>query len=241
MRLAVHWSECVLERRSYMIRWAEYDLAPMAPEDRSDAATPSSWRHYRLASVAVAIAAPVGSRVVTVHRPGTTQRPGGVERRLAVWWAPVRAPPGLDAETVARLAHFGRRGFRVLTAEEVAAMARRRSDDGPGLFGEDPPGTGAYGQPAGPEGITTGAREVVAAAPHGVTAPAPRRVEEVRSEIEAIAAEVIAHAERPMREAIARALGHLRAERFETARAILEGALEGDGDGDGRPKGAQAS
>lgn len=210
MRIVVHWSLCVLERRSYCLRWAEYDFAPLPSEDRRDGGTLEGWRHYRLPSTAVAVEAPVGSRVVEVRRPDTAQRIGGEERRLAVHFEPYRAPHGIDAETVAWMAWKGIKGFRVIgRADQVA---KRKVDGGPTLFGDEPETAGAY--PVIRPSIEPAARPAT------------------RTEIEAIAADVIANAEQPLRRAIERALEQLRnaserdePARIETARAILECAL----------------
>lgn len=220
MRITVHWSVCVLERRAYQLRWAEYDFAPLAAEDRRSGAIPGEWRHYRLASVGIVVEAPVGSRVVTVRRPATSQRAAGDERRLSVWWEPYRAPHGLDAETVAWMATREVRGFRVVGRQET--VARRRHDDGPGLFAAEPASQTTY--ELRPPGIRF---------PEPVQAPTPSAARPIRAEIAAIAAEVLAEADRPIRDAARRALAQLRAAterdeicRIETARTILETALE---------------
>lgn len=198
MRIVVHRSICVLERRTYQIRWAEYDFAPMSYEDRADSGTREGWRHYRMPSVAVAVEAPVGSKVVTVHRPETSRRTGGEERRLAVWWEPYRAPHGIDPETVASLAKRGERGFRVIGRAED--MARKAADGQRWLL-----------RP-GPEGIAQGAREDAAVVPpSGVPAP-PRELEE------AVRRALFQLKSATERDELAR---------VETAKAILENALSG--------------
>ena len=106
MIVTVHWSVVVIERRRWCVRFAEYAFRPLPAEDRSSG---GPWRHYRLASKAVDVEAPVGSKVVVRRRPETTQEVAADEERLAVYFD----PHGLTAESVAWAAVYGDRGIRL--------------------------------------------------------------------------------------------------------------------------------
>lgn len=189
MTVVVHWSVVVLDGRTNCIRFAEYDFAPMPSEIR-----PSSgiWLYRREESRAVAIDVPHGSKVVMRRRPETSQRVAGDELRLATYFNPY----GLDAETAAWCAHYRKRGFRVLSSEEV--MTRKKKDGGAFLLADmaEAGGEGPYGRRFGVD-----ANGMVPAVATGE--PVPER-ERLRSVVAGLAEEVIAPKRREL-------------ERYETA------------------------
>ncbi len=116
VRLVVYWAECGLESRRHLVRWAEYAFAPMEEHGHY---TPRGWRRYREKSIAVALDVPIGSKVV---RRECQAGSGAWEDRMSVYWDAF----GLGAETVASLAQFKQRGFKIAEDQD---MAKRRGDN----------------------------------------------------------------------------------------------------------------
>jgi hypothetical protein len=137
--ITIHWSTWTVEYRRNSVHWAEYSFGPLPELTRSESAR---HRCFRRASEAVDIEVPRGSRMV---------RDSAGQERLAVKDL-VRnyTHGGMDPETAARCAHFGRHGFSY--AKEGGRMTKRQKPAAlvlPGLdLLDEPAGPGAYGQAA---------------------------------------------------------------------------------------------
>lgn len=183
-------------------RWIDYAFDPLPAADRP---APRGFRVMQHALPPQSIEIPGQVRLFDRQIPD-----GRTVRRLAVH----HDPAGIDAETAFRLAVLEQRRF---------TMSSRKKPEGPSLFGDDQadpdPGASAYPRPSSPPAVPP-------------PPPAPR-ADRDRAELVAIARKVVDehHAAlvarvRSLETAVRRALEQLDADRWTTARAILECALD---------------
>lgn len=133
-------------RREYSIfrggwccaRWIEHDFAPIDGGQAREWTSDADFLHRSLPLAPVEVEVPLGSKIVERVTTVTDRLAGPRLIRVLAWH---RDAWGLTAGAVCLRASIGDRDFR---------MAKRRREDGPGLFGDlpEPEAVGAYGQPA---------------------------------------------------------------------------------------------